>query len=438
MDRKIENAYKIYLRAIFFLFPVISIGILPDPFVYGKILILLLWGFVGLGWWIIGALKQGRVEIKWSMSLNVLLLLTVWNVISILGANGGVWSRNLVNKNGILMWTGLFLANFLLIQDERDDDKRIDLLMMGCILISIVPFVVLLINRLMPITGWINSGSFYNQSILMMVGILYVLKKKDFKNRKNILFFGVIVFIGVMNLLLLVRSVKEFSILDMGNSIVVMGKSILNSPIYGIGGGNFIEAFYKYRTVGFNLLNSNTDRVYLTSAMGWMQIGTELGVVALGMWGYLIFQLLQIGKRNWGWWFNMFLVAMVLIFPMSVFTLFLMGTMIKINVTVIKTKLEVFFAILICLMIGFVSFMVIRLSTGEYLIKKSVEMLVNNREIDAYNLERKAIEINSYSAEYYKVYSRTNLILAYKMRNINNAKSNVLEQEAVKAAKMAA
>ena len=76
--------------------------------------------------------------------------------------------------------------------------------------------------------------------------------------------------------------------LDFKSAWVIAVESLKNSPIFGMGIGNFVQAFNLFKPASFNLTQAWSNTFSLSS-LGILHIWTELGLIGLVWTIYSIF-----------------------------------------------------------------------------------------------------------------------------------------------------
>jgi hypothetical protein len=96
-----------------------------------------------------------------------------------------------------------------------------------------------------------------------------------FKESLAVIFFGLIMFLDIYKLVKI-----GWVYVDGTTAWVVAAETLKNNPIFGVGLGNFVEAFSRFRPASFNMtkLWSNTFGI---SSVGILHFWTELGTVGL-------------------------------------------------------------------------------------------------------------------------------------------------------------
>jgi tetratricopeptide (TPR) repeat protein len=202
----------------------------------------------------------------------------------------------------------------------------------------------------------------------------------------------------------------------------IAGETLKNQPLLGVGPDNYLAAFGRGRPVSLNLGNLWNVRFNKASNV-YLQILTTLGILGLGSWVWLIFELIKTFKRNPLSLPLGFLLLFFLFFPldltlMATFFLLLafagnspVGGGKKEARLATQTGSQILFGmgLLLCLGIIYGS---ARLWLADFYFRKSLLAINQNKGDETYNLQIKAITLNPYQENYRLIYSQTNLALA--------------------------
>ena len=266
---------------------------------------------------------------------------------------------------------------------------------------------------------------------------------------------GATVFFSLLFLLDMYRIFKSgWTFLDLKSAWVIAVETFKIYPIFGIGIGNFLEAFNSYRPASFNLTNYWSSS-FSGSSMGILQIWTELGVVGLVLVFYLVAMVLKL-KRTIKFWQLALFLAIFLFLPLNLVTAFLLVWILSNGVVESKeTKLILnvgeknfnvmpyVVAVLVLVGVGFGSFWATRMFLGDFYMRKSLVAASKNDGTKTYELQIKAIGFNPNLASYRKTYSQVNLSLAQtllsqsEISDADKEKASTLVQQAVREAKAA-
>lgn len=442
-----------------------------DPMGFGKEWI---WGaMVILGLVIMAAgMILGEYKIKVSWWWIVWGLLVVWAVLGWNGLSAGAKMKSWMNPGGIGMWVISFGWMWLLLQSK--DKRELEFLSVGGLLAGIASVVVFLMpesklplvwpkDRVIVAIGpeWSATGSLVGEAVLMAVLTYYWGKRlvRSLKEQKEggenyVIEAAAAMFFGVIGVLAVYRIVKiGWMGLDLNNSWIIAVEAMKRKPFFGVGPGNFLEAYNLYRAAAIN--GSKFWAVaFNLSGLGILHWWTELGI------GGLILAILM-GLRWWGlrkkkgWVETGIVLAAMWLLPVNLTVAFVavwviarkmesgeVGLVLKAGEQG-KNVMPVIAAGVILLGAGWGGYWWGRLAAGEYYYKQSVMAAGKNEAGKTYELQIKAIGMNPRLAEYRRTYSQTNLAIGLNMlknkevSKEDQEKAGILVQQAVREAKAA-
>lgn len=473
-----KTVLKIYSRIVLFLFPLFFLPVIYNSFILGKISFLFISALIALLLWLVDLIVFKGGVIKWNRLLIWFLALIVWMGISFFRLDPGVMMRSLLSQSGLGFFLGVFIWLFIWIQiaDREEQKVQFKILTASGILVaglSLFAFMIpvtklpLLWPKNNPIlsinSGWSITGSLIGEIIFFLVLSLSWLSKLLKKIRKRVeiggylkeavgvIFFGLLLFLDIYKLIKM-----GWSGLDGRSSWVIAVESLKRSPIFGMGVGNFYEAFQSFRPVSFNLTKVWSS-AFSSGLMSWLSLWTELGLVALLL---IIIGVINLVKKskNKGIGIILALSLLVLLTPINFMGVFLLFWVAAFNgafetkesslrLVVGESKFNVMpfvLAFLVLLLVGFGSYWTSRMLIADGYWKKSLVASSKGDGAGAYNWQIKAIGMNPNMANYRVVYSQTNLALANnffggeeEVSEENKEKGAVLVQQAVREARAA-
>jgi Tfp pilus assembly protein PilF len=467
---------KYYIRIVFLLFPIIFIPIVIDGFGFGKNLALMVMALLALVLWVIKLLTDKEKVIKTNKLFWLFLVFVVWSVISFLRLDVGVRTMSLMSPMGIGTIMSFFILFFIWLQinDRRELNKQFLFLTISGLIVGLVSLFVfmlpasklpLLIPKNNPLVSinptWSLVGSILGEVILLFFLIFGWLKRllKKIKEKTEVSVYlvdaMVVAFLSLLFLLDIYRLFKSGWLFLNGNSAwVIAVEAFKRSPIFGVGIGNFTQAFNSFRPVSFNLTKYWTS-IFSGSSMGILQIWTELGIVGLILVIYLVLMVLKLKKTVRFWQIALFL-AIVLFLPLNLMSVFLLVWLLSIDVVGNKESklilnvgeknfnvMPYLVALILFVGVGFGGFWIGKVFLGDFYMRQSLLAAVKNDGVKTYELQIKAIGINPNLASYRKVYSQTNLALTQGLlsqediSDENKERASVLVQQAVREAKVA-
>ena len=459
--------------------PFFFLPFIYDSFGLGKSIFLVLSGVVGLVLWVVALLSEKKMEMKYSRWLLWMVLFFVWSLVSFLKMSAGGQARSLISGLGIGTLTGLVLWSFLWLQTRSDEEykKQLSLLSISGLVVGIVSLVVFMIptsklplsfpknNPLISVNAnWTMVGSMIGEAVLFLFLLVIWLKKLILKLKtkaefgdyfKEILasaFFGLIFLLDVYRLIKI-----GWVYLDLNSAWVIAVETLKNNPIFGVGPGNFVEAFSRFRPISFNLTNlwSSTFGV---SSVGILNIWTELGTVGLVIVGMIMMSVWKKkGTKDFG--LVLLLGVLALLLPPTFMLYVLLFWVVSNSFSEVKTvklmllvgekRLNVMpylVSVLLLGVFGFGGYKVTRAVMADYFWRQSLIATSKNDGSGAYNNQIKTIGLNPNLADYRAIYAQTNLALAQNFLSVeegqevseeNKEKASTLVQQAVREAQAA-
>jgi len=466
---------RYYTRFILFLFPISFIPILADSFSFGKEWVLMISAMVGLILWIINLLTTKEKVIKTNKVFWLFLIAVIFSAISFIRLGTGVQMRSLMGTMGFGTVMSMFVWFFIWLQiaDKEEFNKGVVALTISGIITGIVSLIVFMIpsnslplllpkkNTLVSISaGWSLTGSLFSEVILLifLVGewtrrLIIKIKEKNevtdyIKEAVGVAFFGLIFALDIYKIIK-----TGWISLDLRSAWVIAVESLKNSPIFGMGIGNFVQAFNLFKPTSFNLTQAWSNTFSLSS-LGILHIWTELGLIGLILTIYFVFILVK-SKKLVKFWQVTFLILISLFLPLNIITLFLLGWLLStkeiFKIKEVKPLLKVsekdfnimpyLLSVVLLVGIGFGGFWYAKMFLGDFYFRNSLVAASKNDGNETYNFQIKAIGINPNYAYYREIYSQTNLALAQnilsveKVSDTDKEKASTLVQQAVREAK---
>ncbi len=475
MENNLEKIEKFVLYITIFLVVVGVIPLFPNPYVTPKIIVLVAGVSLIL---FIKALKtfiRGSVQMSvGTFDFPVLLLAAAYLVSGILNTPNKMEAFFLPGSATIILASTLL---YLLINQFNDKDKK--LLPLTIYFSGIVLALISLLSSSGVISNFAGLPAFVRDTnfsplggslatltfiiVAVPFGINYLLKESDVAKKA---FWGI-----ALALTLFGATTSLFNILpgkpgspqlpSFNSSWFVAIDSLKVSPLLGVGPGNYLTAFNRFRPITYN--QTDLWRVRFTSARDfYLTAITETGLVGLAAITILLYSLIKLFKKDdkekklVGWstknntyFASLALLAILLalfpanpVFIMIFFALLALNAEIsKINLGALSShathekndlssqfarKLPVIVATL-PVFIGLValSFYGARFVSAEYKYKKAIDAVVANDGKTAYDDLRAAIAINPYVDRYHISYAQVNLALA----NVISQKKDLTDQD---------
>ncbi|MDD2225444.1 MAG: hypothetical protein PHP97_04790 [Candidatus Shapirobacteria bacterium] len=467
---------KYFVRSIFLIFPIIFIPIVLDGFGFGKNLALAVLAFVVLILWTVKLVTDKEKIVKTNKFLWLFLIFVIWSGVTFFRLDAGSKMMSLMNPMGMGTVISFFILFFVWLQvnDKEETKKQFLFLTIAGLISGIVSLVVFLLPAsklplLIPKTdpllsinaAWSLTGSVLAEATLFLFLIFGWLKGllKKVKEKSDVKDYwveaGATIFFSLLFLLDVYRVFKAgWIFLDFKSAWIIAAETFKIYPIFGVGIGNFLEAFNSFRPASFNL-TSFWSGSFSSSSMGILQIWTELGVIGLVLVFYLITMVLRLKRTVKVGQLALFL-AITLLLPLDLVTVFLLVWILSNNILATKeTRLVLnvgennfnvmpyVVTVLVLAGVGFGGFWTTRIFLGDFYMRKSLVAAAKNDGTNTYELQIKAIGLNPNLASYRKTYSQVNLSLAQALLSKSDisdddkTKASTLVQQAVREAKAA-
>lgn len=435
------NILRNYLKVWLFLAPIFFLPVVVDGFGFGKNWLMLLAMLVGIIIWMVGLVVKKENKVIVSKGWGWLLALTVWAGVFWYFGEPGVKMRAFMGTPGLGMLVSMTIWLFLWLQctEARNKNEEKWLTVAGLITAVTSLIVFLLPTAKMPISwpknnplisltaDWSLVGSVLGEIWLLAVLAVIWTKKlmEKIKGRdgymREISITAVLVLVLFLDIFKIIRA--GWGYLDVNSSWTIASESLKYRPLQGIGIGNYVEAFNKWRPASFNSTKNWTGS-FGWAADGGMQLWTELGIVGLIMGILMVLGFARAQENKGGKFMVLTLGLVLLLMPFNFVSLVLVGWLVTrdIKTREMKLMLKVGEAgmngapiiLLVFVLIGGAIglYWGTRVLLGEIYLKNSLVAASANDGGGTYNWQIKAITANPNNAEYRRIYSQTNLVLA--------------------------
>lgn len=460
--------------------PVLMLPVVMDPFGWGKNWLLMALAVVGMVIWVVEMLVNRKTEIKVNKTMGLTGLLIVWAWAGwIFKLTVGERMRSITDLGGVGTLTAIGIWLFLWQQTINKEERRVQLnwLTVTGMVVLVTSLVAFLIptsklpivwptnNPIVSINaGWSLTGSLLSEAVLMVFLLLEwgkrLVDKLSAKQNPDPAEQSYLVEAAVTGLLSLALMLAIFRIFKTGwvvldglSAWVIAAEAFKQSPIWGVGAGNFVRAFTAFRPDSYNL-TAYWAGGFKASSMGILQLWTELGTIGLVLTGLIAGMVLKT-KKNWEWAKLVILGLGVAFLPENIeavlLVMWLMTEVVeskKINLS-FKVGENGFnaapwiMAVVIMVSSVFGGYWMGRILLGDFYMRQSMVAAAKNDGSGTYNLQIQVIAMDPYLGDYHQVYSQTNLALAggllsnKDISDDDKQKASVLIQQAVREAKTA-
>jgi len=468
-----KKLFNLYIKINLVLFPLFFLPLVSGGFGFGKNWFLFVSGLIGLVLWLIDFLSQkSQAKINFGRGFGFFIVFLIWLTISFFRLSPSVKSTTLSEPGGLGTFISLFIWYFLWLQSEPKKSWSSNLLFLTIagIVISLSSLLVFIMpDSNFPITltkdnplividkNWSFVGSILVEAVFLLFLAIEngrLMAKSSQKGSKSFIFglfkLSIISFGTILSIYRLFKT--GWPGLDYVTGWLVTADTFKNSPIFGVGIGNFLRAFNLFRPFSYNTTPWWNQR-FIVSSSGFFHYWTELGIVFVILLALFTNRLLKL-KKSVAYIAIIFLFLANLILPVNIVTLWLFAFILsqkfgnlsglparlnvgeqKINIMPILTGLLV---VLFVLFAGFVSTK--KLLARVYL-RNSLLAASKNDGISTYDLQIKAISLDPTWAELRRIYSQTNIGLAQALSQqtdlpeADKEKISVLLQQAIREAK---
>ena len=264
-----------------------------------------------------------------------------------------------------------------------------------------------------PEGGYLTSALYLGA--LIPAGISLIVKQKSFAE-KSLIVVCLSIMLFAITASVFFNSLKYPSFQT--STAIAMG-ALKQNPILGVGPGNYLSAFDKYRPIDFNKTAIWANKFEFGSSY-LITLLTEVGV--LGLITFLILFVVFIVAAFKEWSISLLSPLILFIFlgffpgpPMLMFTLFCLlglGAQSKKHEYVIPSKLaSVIISMPILVLISLASYKAYVLSFAEYNYVMGLKYISQNKAKEAYDHLKIAINLNQKVDRYHQVMSSINFFL---------------------------
>jgi tetratricopeptide (TPR) repeat protein len=471
MEKALSVIDKYLIYIIVVLIPVLSLDIFVNPYNTSKMALLLYTLIALFAVRTVKSFLKGRLTFSaGSFDVPVILLLIAY-VLSAFGTSVNKMEAFLLPGSASVILLGAFLY-FAIINTPAEEKKSIEkaIVISGIIYSLVVLLATTGILKSIPQlpaymrdinfspAGGFFAGIFYLLTILpFAIGSAIQEKAIPLKALWGV--GSIIIAFAVVISSFNTNIFKQFRDLpSLGVSWAVTTDSLKEKPLLGVGAGNYLTAFNRFRPVSYN--QSDLWRIRFTSGRNfYFTTITEtglMGLAALIIFAFPIYRIIGKGtkeKRLVGWntvsnhTILSFIVFVLLsfIFPSNVVNVIFLFVLIALITETRGMDLSLFrehsgtnskgpmFISLLPFMALLIAggYYGTRLLAGEAVYKDSLDAVIAQDGKKAYDLMRKAITINPYVDRYHASYGQLNLMLANSIgskKELNDEERNTITQ----------
>ncbi len=446
-EKIFSRAIQVLLAISVFLLPIIFLPFFTDGFDYGKQIFFLLALFlIFIVWMVQTSLEKKLVYKKARYLFPSLLLLVAFLASTIINSSNKTLSFLAVTGTGSLLLVSL---GYFIFSSLAKRKTILYSLLAGSALLSLLRLILFLGNFSFPLyfpswnlaitKAWSPTGSLLAQTVLALLslplgfGLMYENLKQQKLSQAGIVFLtNTLNMIGLGLGIYLLGTVAKPILLPQGTAWAIALEGLKNGRFaaFGLGPGQFVNAFTSFKPISFN----GTDfwNLRFGSSSNWYyQLLTEVGIIGLGAYLLLTWRLLKDAVKVFrqprisyiGLPIYLDLVILLiaqLFIPLNFFLLAVMFILLAIardeepRVTDFGQAGSFAYLSLIfpAIFWGVVFFFTGKLSLANYYFLNSLKAASQNDGVKTYNLQIKAIQFDPSSPSYRIAYSQTNLALA--------------------------
>jgi len=455
-DKLLEKIQDYLLYAVIFLLPFTIISISSNPYTISKLAILIF--FLILLFLIVGirSIISGKLIFASSAYDFPVLVVMVAYIASLIFITPNKMEGLLLPGTVTAIVGGSLL--FFLINQLKDKSTAIKLLVYSGMIYSFFSILgyIGILGKIPQLPAFMKAKTFNPEGgylpsaifllTLLPLGISTILSDKKLNTKIVSIFATIIITAGLILSVFQIFPGRPLSprFPNLKTSWEVSIDSLKTSPLLGVGPGNYMTAFNRFRPLSYN--SSDIWAVkYSTAGNYYFTLFTETGLLGLAGMILLIWVFVKDAKKqlkehklvNWGFSAAAPLLSLAMlfivmaIFPATIFINILLFIFLafaaksqpgSINLAIqrIKEGSEATTSKLLAILIivplmgvvlytGYLSFNVLR---GEYFYKAALESLLANDAQGTFNYMRKAVAANPRVDRYRATSSRIYLILA--------------------------
>ena len=473
MPKFLEKLEKYILSTTVLLTPLVFAPIFPEVYLIPKMIVLA----TGLGLYLIvksvNTIRRGSLELGvGEFDLPIVILVVAYVVSSVLKTANRAEAFFFPGTATVLVLSTLIY--FFVNQNTERDKKTIltSYFLGGVISATLSIFANLgVLSKIPQLPAFVKDVSFNTEgsllssalifALLMVIGVIMALKERGVSVKLFYVLSFVILFIGlgttIYNMLPGKPNSPKLASMNVNWSIAV--DALKESPLLGIGPGNYLTAFNIYRPLSYN--QTDIWQVRFTSGRSfYLTLLTEtgfLGLAGIVFLGIAVFKKIkkEVAKKEVvqslleGNWFliplSLLLVSLTFL-PYSLTTLLALSLLLSLSGATrylyiplssfapagggsrLATKVPTFFATLPILVgFGVFAYFFGRSVLAEYKYQKALTALSQNDGLATYNLLREAITLGSQVDRYHATYTQVNLALASSL--VQNRGENLTDQD---------
>ena len=298
-----------------------------------------------------------------------------------------------------------------------------------------------------------------------MVLVCFHLARKANEDLSKVLFFlaAALMIVAVILVGSLILPGKENAVLILGlrSSWQIAIDSFKNSPLFGAGPGNYLNAFTRFKPIEINTTDNWNIR-FANAGNYYLHLLTTVGFLGLASYLFLFLRILKHFRRVHSATSEVstaipLIFLMQLVLPGGLLQLFLLYLLLALTAkkTTLKFNLAHFswlpFLVLLPAILGLcAAYFSGRAYAAEHVYYRALQALRANQGQETYDLQRRVLQLNPYLDYYHQTYASTNFGLAINIAGREDPETEeseltdqdrnnfqILVQQAIQEAKVA-
>lgn len=459
-SKLLSKVVEVVLAATVFLLPIIFLPMFTDSYDFGKQIFFLLALFlIFLIWTVQTFVEKKLIYKKTRYFFPILFLLATFLASTIISSSNKTTSFTAVTGTGAIF---LAFLGYLILGNLSKRKLVLYALLGGSACLSLLRLILYVGNFAFPLNfpswnlaiskAWSPTGSLLAQAIFALIAIPigFSLMFENLKQQKTpqalVAFLAnTLNMVGLGLCIYLLGTVAKPILLPQITAWAIALEGLKNGrfAIFGLGPGQFVNAFTAFKPLSFN--NGDLWNLRFATSSNWyFQLLTEVGILGLVAYITLAWKILKdaikvfrqprISYIGLSIYLGLIILLISQLFvPLNFFLLVLMFILLAIARDEEMQAADfsavgnfAFLALILPLIFwGAVFFFTGKLALADYYFLGSLKAASQNDGVKTYNLQIKAIQTDPSSPSYRVTYSQTNLALA----NALAAKQDLTDQD---------
>lgn len=457
IDTLLYNIQKYLLYILVAIYGVFVLTSFSSPFIVPKEILIVSLSAVVIVVWIIRTIVTGSLSFSiGKFDLGVLLISIAYLLSSILVTPNKMEAFLFPGIATFVIASGIIY--FLINQLDKNDKKGMVLVLLisgALVSIAVLFSEIDLFSKIPQLSPAIKASGFdtlggpipsmiYLLSVLPLA-LIYIFKENETVKK---IFITVCAFVFILGIIVLAKralpgSPQAPKFTSFQTSWEVAVETLKVSPIWGIGPGNYLTAFNKFRPISYN--STDVWQVRYTSARDfYLGVLSETGFAGLTALTVLIFSIYAYFRKhqNRVWEVLAILTSLILfaVWPTSPLLLLTFFVILSIfsdsedkKISLMTTQRIPAFLSTLPIAVGLIILAIFgyKAILGEVLFQKGMNALGANNAKDTYNFTSAAIAANPYVDRYHAALAQIDMALASSIANkktVSDSDRNTITQ----------